>query len=91
MASPSSIQNEPIEPPPPGVVPNLVDPESRAHEIYVATSVCLPLIVLFATMRVYARVAIQKKWTWDDCKILIMPLMTFTNKGLSDVRSRCGK
>ena len=94
MASPSvweSIQNEPLEPPPPGVGPNLVNPQSRAYEIYVAASVCLPLIAIFATMRIYARVGILKRWTWDDCKKIVMPLMAVTKQSLSDVRSRCGK
>ena len=94
MASPSawaSIQNEPLAPPPPGIVPNLVDPETRAYEIYVAASVCLPLIAIFATMRIYARVIILKRWTWDDCENIVMPLMTVTKRISSDVRPRCGK
>ena len=66
MASSSNIQDQPIRAPPPGVVANLAHPESRAFEIYVAASVCLPLILLFAAMRFYAKVAILKRWTWDD-------------------------
>lgn len=69
MASPllwANIQDEPVIPPPPGRITNLINPESRASGIYVAASICLPLIVLFAAMRFYAKVAILKKWTWDD-------------------------
>ena len=60
------MQDQPMLAPPPGIVPNLANPESRAAEIYVAASICLPLIVIFAAMRFYAKVAILKKWTWDD-------------------------
>ena len=62
----ASLQDKPVIAPPPGVLPNLTNPISRASEIYVAASVCLPLIVLFAATRFYAKVAILKKWTWDD-------------------------
>ena len=71
MTSPSSwaaIQDQPVRPPPPGVVPNLAHPESRAFEIHVAASVSIPLILLFAAMRFYAKLAILKRWAWDDGK-----------------------
>ena len=61
-----SIQDQPVRAPPPGIVPDLESPVSRASELYVAAGFCLPLIVLFAAMRFYAKVAILKKWTWDD-------------------------
>ena len=70
----ASIQDDPVVAPPPGVVPNLTNPASRASEIYVAAGVCLPLIVSFAAMRLYAKVAILKKWTWDDGEGLPFPL-----------------
>ena len=69
----TTIQDQPVIAPPPGIVPNLESPVSRASEIYVAASVCLPLIVLFAAARFYAKVAILKKWTWDDGESLTAP------------------
>ena len=51
MDSPSvwtSIQNEPLLPPPHGVTPNLEHPESRADDIFITAGICLALILLSA-------------------------------------------
>ena len=76
MDSPSVwtiIQNEPLLLPPPGVTPNLKDPESRADEIFVTGGICLALILLFAAVRLYAKVNALRKWTWDDGEASILP------------------
>ena len=65
----ADLQDQPLMPPPPGRVPNFVHPESRAWEINVAASICLPLIALFAAMRFYAKAVILKNWKWDDGKL----------------------
>ena len=62
----ASIQNDPVLPPPPGVTPNFSNPESRAVEIYIAAGICLPIIVLSAMVRFYAKAAGLRKWTGDD-------------------------
>ena len=72
MESPPSltaIEDQPLSAPPPGVIPNLENPQSRAFELFVTASVCLPLIIFFASLRLYAKVAILKKWTWDDSEL----------------------
>lgn len=74
------IQDKPIIPPPPGQIPSLVNPASRASQIYVAACTCLPLIVMFAAMRLYARIVILKKWTWDDGRIRIKPYLTLLTR-----------
>lgn len=60
------MQSQPLSPPPLGVIPNLDNPASRAYQIYIAAGICLPLITVFASLRLYAKVFILKKWTWDD-------------------------
>ena len=69
MASPPSpdILNQPILPPPPGKVPNFLNPPSTAKAVYVAAGICLPLILLFAVLRYFAKFKILKRKTWDDC------------------------
>lgn len=71
-----AIQDQPLIRPPPGHIPNFVNPASRAYQVYVTACVCMPLIVMFAAMRLYARIAILKKWTWDDGEIRIDPCLT---------------
>lgn len=66
---PPAVSNLPLSPPPPGVTPNFKNPESRADQIYISAGICLPLILLFAALRIYAKISIlKKKRTWDDCE-----------------------
>ena len=69
--TPSSIEFLPASPPPPGVRPNFVNPVSRAYQIYVAAGVCLPLMLLFAGMRFYAKVFLLKSITKADYACLL--------------------
>lgn len=57
-------------PPPPGVESNFVDPVSIGYEVYVAAAVCMPLILSFTMLRVYAKMKVFKKRTKDDCEFL---------------------
>lgn len=71
MAStfPPSSLNEPLSAPPPGETPNFAHPPSRASAVYIAAGICVPLILLFAALRLYAKLAIMKnKKSWDDCE-----------------------
>lgn len=68
----TDLQHQPLMLPPPGRVPNLIHPESRAWETKLATGICLPLIALFAAMRFYAKAAILRKWKWDDGKLALL-------------------
>jgi len=52
--------------PPPGVIPNFTDPETRVSRIDVSAAVCLPLIIIFASTRLYAKAIIVKRRSWDD-------------------------
>ena len=60
------MQQSPILPLPPGVIPNLQDPTSRSYQIYVAAGICLPLILFFGALRFYSKLVVLKKWGWDD-------------------------
>ncbi|KAM0801902.1 hypothetical protein BDR22DRAFT_145079 [Usnea florida] len=68
MASSTSptYLDEPLVPPPPGEHSDIAHPPSRAPDLYIAASICLPLIVIFAALRFYAKMIIKKKKTWDD-------------------------
>lgn len=60
-------EHTPFGTPPHGVVPDFVNPENRAHQLHVAVAVCLPVIVIFAAIRFYAKVFILRSKAWDDC------------------------
>lgn len=64
----SNFRDEPFSPPPAGQHSDFTHPQSRAPELYITACVCLPLILVFAGLRFYAKVIIKKKKTWDDCK-----------------------
>ena len=60
--------NQPVLPPPPGVMPNFTNPPDHGKLQIVVTSLLLGVTVLFLLNRVYMKVFIVKKYTWDDCK-----------------------
>ncbi|KAL8650373.1 MAG: hypothetical protein Q9210_003863 [Variospora velana] len=59
----------PLASPPPGVVQNLENPESRAYQVHVIPAVLLALTICFLLIRLYAKLHIQRSRTWDDCLI----------------------
>lgn len=59
----------PAASPPPGVVPNFVDPPSQAHIPRIFTYVTLPPMLLFIALRIYARIVITHKFGLDDCEL----------------------
>lgn len=60
------LPDQPLAPPPPGLIPDLALLKSRALAVYIAASICLPLILLFAALRFYAKAVIIKRIRWND-------------------------
>lgn len=58
----------PAAPPPPGVIPNFVDPPSLANMPRIFTYVTLPPMILFLAMRMYVRIFVTHKIGLDDCE-----------------------
>ncbi len=63
-----AFKNVPLASPPPGVVQNLENPQSRSYQVYIISAVFVALSIFFMAVRVYAKVAIQRSRTWDDCQ-----------------------
>ena len=63
------MSNKNLHTPPPGVQPNLQDPEDRAYRIYIVAGISLVLIQVFAGGRCYAKKRILQ-WKKDDCKCI---------------------
>lgn len=56
-----------IVPPPPGVIQNFHDPESRATMGKVVSLIGFGLMVVFVMLRLYTRGRITRSMGWDDC------------------------
>ncbi|KAF1996574.1 hypothetical protein P154DRAFT_498471 [Amniculicola lignicola CBS 123094] len=52
--------------PPPGVVPNLVNPVSRAHATIIFNAVFTAFMLVFVVMRMYTKAFVVKQFGWDD-------------------------
>ena len=63
-----SLANEPSAPPPPGVSVNFNAPDTRAPMAIAVTSSFMGIMFIFITVRVYVKVRIDKRATWDDCE-----------------------
>ena len=59
-------------PPPPGVVPNFVDPVNHMKNAIALHTIMLSAVTLCISIRVYARYHIQKELGLDDCKSLYL-------------------
>ena len=70
-ASTPSIELRPSAPPPPGVIPDFIDPPSRSYQVYVAAGVCLPFMLIFAALRFYAKVFLLKSRSKADYACIV--------------------
>ena len=64
-----NLWNITLEDPPPGVVPDFDHPVTNKMEIHVTSAICLAIIFLFASSRLYAKLFILKPITVDDCEV----------------------
>lgn len=60
------MENYPAVPPPPGVTPNFVDPETRAPVVIVFSAISLGLMWPVLATRTYTKVWILRSFGWDD-------------------------
>lgn len=54
--------------PPPGKVPNFVDPYSKGPVLVIVSTVTLVLGLFFFAIRIYTKVYLVRKAAWDDCE-----------------------
>lgn len=57
-------------PPPPGVTPNFVNPESVTGQAHVVFVMCLVFSTLFVFLRMYTKLILLKSHGWEDCESL---------------------
>ena len=74
------LSQTPTITPPHGVQSNFSNPESRAPTQIITTSIILGFVLVFFFNRVYTKVFLMKKLTWDDGKVsryLLNPILLF--------------
>ena len=65
--TPAQLASIPAGPPPPGVIPNFVNPPSDGYILIVVGSLLMTVMFLLATLRFYTKIFVVKNTTWDDC------------------------
>ncbi|KAL2045338.1 hypothetical protein N7G274_002421 [Stereocaulon virgatum] len=68
----------PSGPPPPGVIPNFIDPPTNAHIAFIVTTVMLPLTLAFVSLRVYSNLWISHKFAKSDYTCIIATLASIS-------------
>ena len=71
-----AMMNYPGAVPPPGVIPNLVNPYSRGKDIIIVGSILLAIMSVFVTLRYYTKAFIIKSATWDDLSLAFGAVLT---------------
>lgn len=70
LLSSIDISQIPVDPPPPGAVSNFVNPESIGGIGRVIICSTWPLMIVFLSLRIYARSRITRSIGADDCEFL---------------------
>lgn len=63
-----SLADEPSAPPPPGTSVDFNTTDTRAPIAIAVMSSFMGIMFVFVGIRVYVKVRIDKRATWDDCK-----------------------
>jgi len=67
-SSPSyNIRDAPAGAPPPGVVPDFIQPASRSYQVIAASAILSTVVIVSALVRIYAKFFITKTRIWEDC------------------------
>ncbi len=61
-----NYETVPIATPPPGVIPNFDNPETRAPAVIAIIVVCLALMWPIFILRLYTKIWINHSFGWDD-------------------------
>ena len=68
----SSLEDLPLQPPPPGQISNFIDPSSRGPAIVAVCYVFIALLWPIFLLRLYSKVFVIRKFWWDDGKSILL-------------------
>ena len=74
--------------PPPGVIPNLVDPYTAGPILISVSSVLVGLMILFVFNRLATKAFVTRKFQWDDLTCVLGTLGTIAYFVMSVVGKR---
>ena len=60
--------------PPPGIIPNFGHPRNRGPVLIIVNGVLLALMMTFIALRAYTKLAIVRKFSWDDLTVSLSAL-----------------
>ena len=88
----AALAKTPALAPPPGVVPNFIDPYNQGPILLVIGSILLALMMILVTVRAYTKIFIQRKLSWDDCSLPKFSALGSSSMLMfvSDLWTRCG-
>ena len=66
----AQLARTPAGVPPPGVIPNFVNPHSSGPTLIAVGSVSVALMMCFVAVRIYTKVMIVGKFSPNDCELL---------------------
>ena len=66
--TPEQLAHLPAAQPPPGVVPNLVNPHSDGNVLLIVGSILVAIMLSFAGLRFYVKAFVRREFKADDCK-----------------------
>ena len=61
------LLNASAVPPPPGIVPNYVDPPSIGYAVLVVATISMILATIMLALRVFTKLYLIKAWNLEDC------------------------
>lgn len=65
----AALKNTTLSLPPSGVIPTLANSVSGKPHVFVGYGICIPLIVVVSTLRLYAKLTILEVKPWTDCDL----------------------
>ncbi|MCJ1320752.1 hypothetical protein MMC15_006093 [Xylographa vitiligo] len=65
------LDNIPAGLPPPGIIPNLVNPSQQGPTIVALDGIFVALMLVMVLIRIYVRARVVKIWGWDDYACII--------------------
>ena len=66
--TPELLSSTPLASPPDAVQSNFGDAANRNISVYVVCSVFLAIMLCFYVNRIYTKIYIVRRYSWDDCK-----------------------
>lgn len=77
-----AILELPALPPPPGVIPNFTNPESKGESLIIPGAILLTLVIIAVANRAYTKLCIIRKFSWDDLTLSLSAIGAIASYGV---------